>query len=301
MVIRRRARRRLRPATATRAATSGCKSRMGASMSPATRVSRCATRASLREAAWDMFEVVVDESDRQRPWPIDLRQAEISAGGQLPGIPNRFRGGAEVSPLKVIGSVEQAILEALGLECGDRHALAVNGIEAADRVADGQQTSRPPTHLVVSTPASGGHPMLSSFTSGLAGPHRLHHMRGSEIRDECQHLAEPGGRFQTRHSIRGEHRGVVLVAQQCQAGWAPRDGTDDDAHLAERSLGAAVARSNTSDARRGSPRRAAHNPCARDMPMRRNEFDDVVAIADLDVGGIGNTLSNMTFQEGPAG
>ena len=87
-----------------------------------------------------VFEVVVDESDRQRPWPFDLRQAEISASGQLPSIPNRFRGGAEVSPLKVIGSLEQAILEALGLECGDRHALAVNGVEAADRVADGQQT-----------------------------------------------------------------------------------------------------------------------------------------------------------------
>jgi hypothetical protein len=46
------------------------------------------------------FHVLVSDSDRYRTWTKYFREAEISSGGQLPGVADWLCNGSKVAPLQ---------------------------------------------------------------------------------------------------------------------------------------------------------------------------------------------------------
>src|ERR1700727_1969884 len=99
-----------------------------------------------------------------------MGQVEISAGRELPGHADRFCGGTEEALCQSGRAVLQARAQRLCLECGYGHPLAVDGIEAADSVAEYEQPGRKSLHLVVASPLARGGSVLSDQPEWLGVP-----------------------------------------------------------------------------------------------------------------------------------
>src|SRR5882757_11085076 len=84
-------------------------------------------------------EIGVGHPRRARKLAWYLRQGEIRVHGEPPGDVNGLRGGAEEPSGQIRVALGETVAQRDGLQCRDRHALAVNWVEAAHRVAEDQQ------------------------------------------------------------------------------------------------------------------------------------------------------------------
>ena len=83
-------------------------------------------------------DVGVDHPDRQWPRSLNLGQGKVGASCQLPGGADGFGGGPEKASRQVMVSAGEAVPQRHRLQRGDRHALGVDGVETADRIAEDQ-------------------------------------------------------------------------------------------------------------------------------------------------------------------
>jgi len=87
-------------------------------------------------------DVGVGDARWQGARPGHRGDGQVGAGGQLPGEVDRRGGGLEEPPRQVGLAAGQALLQCGRLQRGHRHVLAVDGVEAADRIAGDQQPGR---------------------------------------------------------------------------------------------------------------------------------------------------------------
>src|SRR5207247_2094178 len=89
---------------------------------------------------------------------------QVGAGGQLPGGGDWLGGGPEEPAGQFRLAAGQAVAQRGGLQRGDRHALPVDRVEAADRVPDGQQSGGEVAQPFVAPPQVGREPVGADVT-----------------------------------------------------------------------------------------------------------------------------------------
>src|SRR5215210_1244516 len=88
-----------------------------------------------RDRFSNVAEVPVDDACCKRPAARNARMGEVRSGGELPRGVHDLRDAPVEAAWQIRLSVVQALFEGLGFERSDRHALAVDGVEAAQGVA----------------------------------------------------------------------------------------------------------------------------------------------------------------------
>jgi hypothetical protein len=101
-------------------------------------------------------EVAADESVWQRCLRGDFGKRAVGARRQFPGVLDRSVGSLEVTSRDLVVAVLQAARESFCLQGGDCHALPVDRVEAADRVADDQQRVGDAPQAFVAAAYTGG-------------------------------------------------------------------------------------------------------------------------------------------------
>ena len=103
--------------------------------------------------------VAIDRPHGHGPAATHLGQCEVRARRQPPGVVGRGPGGREEALHQPVVADADAVAQRDGVGGGDGHALAVERVEGADGVADGQQPGRDAviTPAVTSRERVGGH------------------------------------------------------------------------------------------------------------------------------------------------
>ena len=126
---------------------------------------------------------------------------------ELVGCPHRpdvlGRGGEE-SLTQVVIRFSQALLQGNRLQRGHRHALAVNGIGTANRIAEHQKARGKPIHLVVASPHGARVTKDRNLAERLVSLQRPQQCRRRELRGHPDHAGQVLGRFVVRQSSQGE-------------------------------------------------------------------------------------------------
>ncbi len=160
------------------------------------------------------LEEQVADAHRHRSGSHHFREIQVGADGCLPGHPDFPGRGAEEASWQAAIPAPQTIAQHHRLDRRDRHALPVDGVEAAHRIADYQQPVGRSAHLVVTPPAVGRNAMVHHLAKGLGRSNRFHRMRGGEIGGERDHVVTPARRLGSRHGADTEHPGVVFVPDE---------------------------------------------------------------------------------------
>jgi hypothetical protein len=113
--------------------------------------------------------VRIEDSNLYGAPAFDGGQGEIGAGGHQPRRISDSGGGSVRAAGQIWGVVSQAVAKCVGLEGGDGHALPVDGVEAAHRVADQQEAVREAALLLVAPPYVGGESERDRVVDRLAG------------------------------------------------------------------------------------------------------------------------------------
>lgn len=137
--------------------------------------------------------------------PLDLGKAQV-AGHDLPGTVDDSGSMAEEPSSQPLVPAGQAVAQGQGLQCGDAHALPVGRVEAAQRVADDQQTvGEPPEPLVV--PADTGREAVRhGMVHRLGVPDRFVDVRHPQASGVCDEPVRVGGRLVPDQAAEGDDR-----------------------------------------------------------------------------------------------
>ena len=115
----------------------------------------------------------------------------------------------------------QTVAQGESFQRGDRHALAVGRVQAAQCIPDHQQTRGEPGHLVIASPDCGGVVIRDGFTEGLGMAQPLGDRRGKRLFGQRQDRGEIRWRVAGVGGLADrQHPGVVLARKQQAAGFA---------------------------------------------------------------------------------
>ena len=123
----------------TRSAVAGRSTCCGGSRMPTTATNAPATDGVVLGDRAQPAQVAVDGAHRQRSVPGHVRQRQVGAGGKPPGVIDGGLRGRQEPPREIALARCQAVAQRHRLGSRHGHALAVHGIERAQRVAAHQQ------------------------------------------------------------------------------------------------------------------------------------------------------------------
>jgi hypothetical protein len=110
-------------------------------------------------------------------------------------------------------------LQGSRLKRGYRHALTVDGIGAADRVAEHQQPRGETLHLVIPSPRAARITEDSNVAEGFTALQRPQQRRRRELRRHPNHGGQVTGWFVLRQAGDGEYPRIMLVHRKRATRW----------------------------------------------------------------------------------
>lgn len=161
----------------------------------------------------------------------------VGDGVHHPHRERRARGAVRQARDQVLFADRQHGAQVGGLQGGHRHALAVGGVEARDRVAERHDARGPPAHLVVAAPLGHRVPVKIHPAHGFSGPQGCADVRwdhGVGLREDAVEVLR---RFGLGDPERRDGPDAVLVEQHAHAQAVVVRGADQHHLLGHQPLG----------------------------------------------------------------
>src|SRR5262249_16792667 len=145
---------------------------------------------------------------------LHLRVLQIAADGDLPGNVDERARPAEETPGESRRARREALAQNQRFDAGDRHALTVDGIEAAKRVTARQEPVRKPRQVFVVAAQVGAELIGDDRRKRLGVPDRLEYLGRRQGAGEFQKAGLVRRHLLTEIAAQADRPALALLREQ---------------------------------------------------------------------------------------